>query len=280
MCQLLGMNCNTPTDMVFSFQGFSLRGGLTAQHADGFGIAFFDGKGVRCFRDPNACYDSSLAQFLRTYPIRTLNAIAHVRKASQGEKLTVNTHPFIRELWGQYWVFAHNGQLDNFSFSKGEYYHSVGDSDSEQIFCYILEGLRTRFGRHEPNESALFNALADIICGLKGKGLLNFLLSNGKWMIAHCSHLLFYTLRHSPFGEAELVDEDFKIDFSKVTTLQDKVAVIATLPLTRNETWEQLAKDELIVFKNGAITYRKKPENSYYYSIEEGQKIAQAYAVG
>ena len=55
MCQLLGMNCNTPTDMVFSFQGFSLRGGLTAQHADGFGIAFFDGKGVRCFRDPNAC---------------------------------------------------------------------------------------------------------------------------------------------------------------------------------------------------------------------------------
>lgn len=77
-----------------------------------------------------------------------------------------------------------------------------------------------------------------------------------------------------------MVDEDFKIDFSKVTTLQDKVAVIATLPLTRNETWEQLAKDELIVFKNGAITYRKKPENSYYYSIEEGQKIAQAYAVG
>lgn len=280
MCQLLGMNCNTPTDIVFSFQGFSLRGGLTQQHADGFGIAFFDGKGIRCFHDNNACYTSSLAQFLRTNPIRTLNAIAHVRKASQGKKLIVNTHPFIRELWGKYWVFAHNGQLNDFAFTKGEYYNPVGDSDSEQIFCYILEGLRTRFGHYEPEEHTLFSAFADIVDNLKDKGLLNFLISNGKWLIAYCSHLLFYALRHSPFGEAELVDEDFKIDFSQVTTLDDKVAVIATLPLTRNETWEQLAKDELALFKEGQIIRRKKPENPYYYSIEEGNKIAQAYAVG
>ena len=29
MCQLLGMNCNTPTDATFSFSGFSQRGGVT-----------------------------------------------------------------------------------------------------------------------------------------------------------------------------------------------------------------------------------------------------------
>ena len=29
MCQLLGMNCNTPTDIVFSFEGFRRRAGLT-----------------------------------------------------------------------------------------------------------------------------------------------------------------------------------------------------------------------------------------------------------
>ncbi len=27
MCELLGMNCNTPTDICFSFSGFSERGG-------------------------------------------------------------------------------------------------------------------------------------------------------------------------------------------------------------------------------------------------------------
>lgn len=46
MCQLLGMNCNTPTDIVFSFEGFRRRAGLTDCHSDGFGIAFL--KGVEC----------------------------------------------------------------------------------------------------------------------------------------------------------------------------------------------------------------------------------------
>ena len=47
MCQLLGMNCATPTDVTFSFTGFAARGGGTDHHADGFGIAFFDDKACR-----------------------------------------------------------------------------------------------------------------------------------------------------------------------------------------------------------------------------------------
>lgn len=42
MCQLLGMNCNTPTDIHFSFAGFRQRGGQTDIHTDGFGIVFFE----------------------------------------------------------------------------------------------------------------------------------------------------------------------------------------------------------------------------------------------
>jgi len=33
MCQLLGMNCNVPTDVMFSFAGFAERGGGTDHHA-------------------------------------------------------------------------------------------------------------------------------------------------------------------------------------------------------------------------------------------------------
>ncbi|MFM8005787.1 MAG: class II glutamine amidotransferase, partial [Dolichospermum sp.] len=51
MCQLLGMNCNVPTDICFSFEGFSARGGKTDEHSDGWGIAFFEGKGCRIFLD-------------------------------------------------------------------------------------------------------------------------------------------------------------------------------------------------------------------------------------
>ena len=63
MCQLLGMNCNTPTDILFSFEGFHRRGGLTDQHADGFGIAFFEGVGCRLFLD-----DQASAHFFAAQP--------------------------------------------------------------------------------------------------------------------------------------------------------------------------------------------------------------------
>ena len=68
MCQLLGMNCNTPTDIVFSFEGFRRRAGLTDCHSDGFGIAFFEGRGVRIFRDNHAASQSPIADCVKQYP--------------------------------------------------------------------------------------------------------------------------------------------------------------------------------------------------------------------
>ena len=113
MCQLLGMNCNTPTDIVFSFEGFRRRAGLTDCHSDGFGIAFFEGRGVRVFRDNHPASNSPIADCVKQYKIKSLNVIAHIRKATQGDVNIENTHPFIREIWGENWVFAHNGNLKN-----------------------------------------------------------------------------------------------------------------------------------------------------------------------
>ena len=106
MCQLLGMNCNIPTDICFSFTGFRARGGATDVHRDGWGIAFFEGRGVRVFLDPQPSAESPVAELVRSYPIRSLNVIAHIRKATQGSVALENTHPFMRELWGHYWIFA------------------------------------------------------------------------------------------------------------------------------------------------------------------------------
>lgn len=101
MCQLLGMNCNTPTDISFSFEGFCRRAGLTDNHSDGFGIAFFEGKGIRVFRDNHAASFSPMAEYVKNYRIKSFNVIAHIRKATQGEVNIENTHPFIREVWGE-----------------------------------------------------------------------------------------------------------------------------------------------------------------------------------
>ena len=278
MCQLLGMNCNTPTDIVFSFEGFRRRGGITDHHADGFGIGFFEGKGVRLFHDDKPSAASPVADLVRAYQIKSENVIAHIRKASQGQTSLANTHPFMREMWGEYWLFAHNGHLMDFCPEQGEYYHAVGTTDSERAFCYILNRLRSRFAT-KPDPDTLFDALAALTHEIRHFGLFNFVMSNGDNLFAHASTLLHYIVRKAPFGKARLLDDDVMVDFSEVTTPNDKVAVIATLPLTRDETWSQLAVDELVMFRQGDIARSDRPEQPVYMSVEEGLAIARAVGV-
>ena len=281
MCQLLGMNCNTPTDIGFSFTGFSKRGGLTDHHTDGFGIGFFEGRGLRLFLDDKPSAQSPVAELVRNYHIKSENVIAHIRKASQGINSLENTHPFQREMWGGYWLFAHNGQLRP-SFApdfNGKAYRPVGSTDSEQAFCYLLNRLRAQFP-DRPCPNTLFDALAELCAEIRAHGMFNFILSDGRVMYAHASTLLYYITRQPPFGQAHLIDEDMAIDFAKVTTPNDRVTVITTLPLTDNETWRQFACDELIMFDHGKLVRQHHPENPVYLTKEEGLEIARKAGVG
>ena len=252
MCQLLGMNCNVPTDIVFSFTGFATRGGRTDEHKDGWGIAFFEGAGVRHFVDHEAAISSPVAELIRRVPIKSKNVIAHIRKATQGRIALENCHPFVRELWGRYWVFAHNGDLKDFAPSLDGGYRPVGNTDSELAFCYLLQELRRRFGDQAPPLAALKTALRELTTAIAAYGTFNMMLSDGNALFAHCSTALYYIVRQHPFRQARLADEDLKVDFAQLTTPTDRVAVIVTAPLTADEQWSQFASGELIVFVDGA----------------------------
>ncbi len=251
MCQLLGMNCNVPTDIVFSLTGFQQRGGCTGEHVDGWGIGFFEGRGCRLFLDPDPAARSPVAAFVRSYPIRSLNVIAHIRKATRGPVALENTHPFLRELWGRYWIFAHNGTLQGYAPANGPRYRPVGTTDSEAAFCELLEDLARRYPEGPPDTITLRAELQGWSARLAALGTLNFLLSDGERLFAHCSTHLSYIERRAPFTRARLLDADLEVDFSEVTTPEDRVAVIATAPLTDNERWTALPPGELAVFEQG-----------------------------
>ncbi len=251
MCQLLGMNCNTPTDITFSFEGFRRRAGLTDQHTDGFGIAFFEGKGVRIFRDNRPGASSPMADLVSQYRIKSFNVIAHIRKATRGDINLENTHPFIRELWGENWVFAHNGTVEGGGVCEECHYQPIGSTDSEAAFCCLVSQLRERFLK-KPSEKEIFDAVVDITSEIATHGVFNFILSNGHWMIARCSTNLHYVTRKAPFSTA-LRDDDVEIDFSKYTTANDKVTIITTQPLTKNEKWVKMKNGGYAFFKNGDL---------------------------
>ena len=97
-CQLLGMNCAKPTDFSFSFKGFSMRGGCTDIHADGWGLCFYEGRGLRAFHDSNAAAESPIADLVSRNPFYTFNMMAHIRYATAGQTSLENVHPFQREM--------------------------------------------------------------------------------------------------------------------------------------------------------------------------------------
>ncbi len=250
MCELLGMSANVPTDLRFSFAGLIRRAGDTGRHTDGFGVAFHDGIGCRVFHDPSPGAMSPLAAFLRTHAIPSRVALAHIRRANRGAVAAANTHPFQRELWGRWWVFAHNGQLKGIKRWPLAYYRPVGTTDSEHAFCWLLGELSSAFARM-PEEGRLCRAIEALCRRLAALGTFNALLSDGARLYAHCSNRLAWLTRRAPFGAARLVDEDLQVDFAEETTAEDVVTVLATRPLTANEEWQVVERCSFVVFRDG-----------------------------
>ena len=247
------MECNVPTDIVFSFSGLALRGGKAGPHADGWGLALYDGKRARIFLEPTAAAASPLAKFIRENPIKTLLAIAHVRKRTRGKVGLANTHPFHRELWGREIVFAHNGTVRGVRSLPTGRFLPLGDTDSEHAFCVLLHRLQRRFASYPRTRADLWRAVAEIGGEIGRGGTFNFLLGDGTHLFARCATKLHHIVRKAPFRAATLADDDLRVDFAAVTTPRDRVAVVATAPLTRDETWVAGKPNELWVFRGGTL---------------------------
>ncbi|MBU2881638.1 class II glutamine amidotransferase [Psychrosphaera sp. B3R10] len=251
MCELLGMSANVPTDIVFSFTGLVQRGGKTGPHTDGWGITFYEGKGCRTFKDPRPSAESKIANLVMDYPIKSCSVISHIRQANRGGIKLENTHPFIREFWGRHITFAHNGQLSRYKKLSLSQFHPVGDTDSEFAFCWIMDQLKARYKTKPRNWQSVFKYIAGLCKQLNQYGVFNALISDGEHLLAYCSNNLSWITRRAPFGEANLIDTEFNVNFNEVTTENDIVTVIATRPLTDNECWTKLAPEEYVLFKLG-----------------------------
>src|SRR5436190_15112546 len=211
MCQLLGMNANTPTDVMFSFTGLATR---ADEHKDGFGIAFFEDRGLRHFIDHHGAQASPVAALVKNYPIKSDNVIAHIRKATQGRVALENAHPFVRELWGRYWVFAHNGDLKDFSPRLHGAFRPVGTTDSERAFCWLMQEL-AKSHASVPGVAELSATLAELLPRVAAHGVFNAMLDNGQALWAHCSTHLHHIVRKHPFTRASLQDDDVTVDFAE-----------------------------------------------------------------
>jgi glutamine amidotransferase len=116
----------------------------------------------------------------------------------------------------------------------------------------MMDRLRERWEKPPPAR-ALISHIGELSRALAGHGVFNMLLSDSRCLYCFRDTALVWLTRRAPFGPATLIDEDLTVDFSKETTPNDVVTVVATGPLTRDERWTAVAKGTLIAFRDGTL---------------------------
>jgi len=234
MCELFGCSGDREQSLSPWLTPFRARGGGNADNPDGWGVASWHDGTVSLTKSSEPGFSS--AGFARVAgALRTRLAIAHVRKARHPPVPgMLNTHPFIHACCNRDWVFAHNGMVPEVIEwqTTGPLCLPDGETDSEYAFCHLLTDIAEAYDN--PLQPAWLDRLARLSEKISALGKFNFLLSDGRELIA--------------YGHDRL--HQLKIDDESGCRI-----IVATEPLT-DGMWLPFAAGELRVYRDGKLIAR------------------------
>lgn len=248
VCELLAISARHPTSVQGSLGELARHGGGTGPHRDGWGVAYMDGGDAFVLREPHAAHGSSLLGFVQARDPHSDLVLAHVRRATQGERHLRNTQPFQRELGGRTHLFAHNGMVPGIERDRrfrARWTRPVGDTDSEHAFCALVDRMRPLWERGVPELGARLEEIVAFAHELRTLGPANFLYSDGDVLFAHGHRRRDATGAITPPGLHVLCR-------SCVEASAQEVALVASVPLT-GEPWRALDEGEVIVVRAGRV---------------------------
>lgn len=273
MCQLLGISSQQPVNPRWLLADFFQRGGATAQHKDGWGIASFDQQQhVQIIKSLSAASQCDLAEKYLASGLRSKSFVAHIRKATYGQVTIDNTHPFKRSFLGQDWVFSHNGDLHGYHPEPNPLFQAEGDTDSERAFCHLLSRITQHYASYHPRLDALLTQIKRVSDEISRFGSFNFILANNEVMIAYASTELYWTVRQQPLTQLALVDSNKPLRF-KADSNTNSTIIVATKPLTKGEVWYPMGRGEIILFSQGELKIRCfNPADTHQIQLENASE--------
>lgn len=170
---------------------------------DGWGFAYRNGSDIKLIKRPKPAFEDKEYQAAARKIVSDL-LFAHVRRQSQGDICSENTHPFVRDNW----MFMHNGNIPNLPHYKKQLgtklaQHLAGDikgtTDSEFFFQYFMYWLKKS---RDCDIYCILNLVYSVIHGVieltepqnRNQLALNFVLSNGEFIIGfRRNRSLFYS---------------------------------------------------------------------------------------
>ncbi|QCK88679.1 class II glutamine amidotransferase [Phreatobacter aquaticus] len=278
MCELLGMSSSKPATLSLSLPRLAAHGGPPTLIRDGWGVAYYEGRDVRLIKDVGPADQSDWVRFVAAHDLRSTIVMAHIRKATMGEPAYRNAQPFARELAGRMHVFSHNGwmpeMLTSPRFRLGRF-APIGETDSEQAFCNLLERLQEVWSepRAAPSLEARLSVVAAFASELRPLGPANFLYSDGDALFAHGDRRKqLPTQTVEPPGLVFLqrqcrFDENPSSQNGVVMASGDQmVSLVASVPLT-DEQWQSFGQGDVIAFSGGRAVLRHSADEERAYPL-------------
>ncbi len=189
MCELFALSASSPVDIKLSLSELARHGGETGIHADGWGVAFLEGRDARVIREPQAAAFSPWVKCLQDHSLRSDTVIAHIRHATRGAISLANTQPFARELDGCAHVFAHNGDLGDAMLLQQASSHRfmpIGETDSEAAFCRFMDAFAACPKPDADNRAnAMLSTFKSFVCQMRDLGPANVIVAANGRLVVH-----------------------------------------------------------------------------------------------
>jgi predicted glutamine amidotransferase len=268
MCELMAISFERPVYADFSIRAFAMR---DVENADGWGLGWYPDHSLAIAKEALTWRHSEYAEFLQAYAqLHSPIYIGHVRRKTVGGPPTrADTHPFSRELFGRDYCFAHNGTIvrahEQLPVNR---FMPIGDTDSEHVFCHILDQLAkrcsSRDATREPrapglDTSADWRWLHRTFTAINEMGKFNALLSDGRRLFCYHDADGFKGLwlreiaPNAHVEEHHLDDATMHVDFEAEPANSGVAA--ATVPLNDKPGWRRFHPGELVVVEAGRIVY-------------------------
>ena len=255
MCELMGLSFAEPISADFSLHEFGRRGD---ENADGWGLGWYPDRSLALVKEPLRWHASTYTNFLESYHgLLSPLYIAHVRHRTVGGAPShCDTQPFMREMRGREYCFAHNGTIAGFSDLPLGRYCPIGGADSEHLFCTLMHSLDLH-GDHCDDE-ACWGRLHEVLADLNRFGTMNVLLSDGRRLFAYhdaAGHkgLCFRKVHVGSHESRRFADVELVVDLMEGETVNQGF-VIASEPLS-TFGWQRFNKGELLVLERGVVRW-------------------------
>jgi transglutaminase-like putative cysteine protease/predicted glutamine amidotransferase len=187
--------------------------------------------------------------------------VLHIRHATWGALSDANTQPFSRP-WGRRdWLIAHAGSLDRKPNGVAGPFEPIGSTDTEQIFCTLLNRFVERGWRNVAELD--LDVTLGWLTEMNDSGELSICLTDGRDLLVHADRRgvpLWLGQLAPPYERIAFGDNDLDIDLTRRGAKSRKGVVVCSEQLAARDgdagtalSWRQLAPGQLMVIREGAV---------------------------